>query len=131
MGVARSREARQAAWKRGRWAERMASWLLRLKGYRIVARDFRTPVGEVDLIARRGHILALIEVKRRATLAEAADAIGFRQRQRIARAAEAFRQRRPDLAHLQPRFDALLLTPGRWPRHIIDAWRDADGTAKR
>jgi len=126
----RDRRARQAAWRRGRLAERLAGLSLRLKGYRIVARDYRCPVGEVDLIARRGPILALIEVKRRRTLAEAAESISPRQRRRIARAAQAFLQRRPDLRHLQPRFDALLLARGHWPRHVIDAWRDADTPGK-
>ena len=55
---------------------------------------------------------------------------GTRQRRRIARAAQAFLQRRPDLRHLQPRFDALLLARGHWPRHVIDAWRDADTPGK-
>jgi putative endonuclease len=128
--VARSTAQRRAAWRRGRGAEWLAAWWLRLKGYRIVARDLRLPGGEVDLIARRGRVLALVEVKRRASLAEAAESIGPRQRQRIARAAEAFLQRRPDLARLDLRFDALLLAPGRRPRHVADAWRDAEPAGK-
>lgn len=121
--MSRPADARRAAERRGRGAEAAAAWLLRLKGYRILARDLRTPVGEVDLIARRGRVLALIEVKRRATRDQAATAISPRQRQRIARAGEAFLLRRPDLAHLDVRFDALLLAPGRWPHHVVDAWR--------
>lgn len=113
---------RQAAEKRGRSGERLAAWWLRLKGYRIVARGFRTPVGEIDLVARRGRRLALVEVKRRATLAAAAEAISPQQQARIARAAEAFLKRRPDLAGLTLGFDALLLAPGRRPRHLTDAW---------
>ena len=129
--MSRPSAARRAAERRGRGAEAMAAWLLRLKGYRILARDLRTPVGEVDLIARRGRVLALIEVKTRATRAEAAAAISPRQRQRIARAGEAFLARRPDLASLDLRFDALLLTPGRWPHHVVDAWRLEDATGDR
>ena len=113
---------RQAAEKRGRSSERLAAWWLRLKGYRIVARGVRTPVGEIDLVARRGRRLALVEVKRRATLAAAAEAIRPQQQARIARAAEAFLKRRPDLAGLTLGFDALLLAPGRRPRHLTDAW---------
>lgn len=113
---------RQAAEKRGRSGERLAAWWLRLKGYRIVARGVRTPVGEIDLVARRGRRLALVEVKRRATLAAAAEAIRPQQQARIARAAEAFLKRRPDLADLTLGFDALLLAPGCRPRHLTDAW---------
>lgn len=126
----RTRADRRAAWSRGRGAETLAAWLLRAKGYRIVARAVRTPVGEVDLIARRGGVLAMVEVKARASQREAAEAIGPRQQYRIARAAEAFLARRPDLAALDVRFDALLLAPWRRPRHIMDAWRDADAPAR-
>lgn len=129
--MSRPAAARRAAERRGRGAEAAAAWLLRLKGYRILARDVRTPVGEVDLIARRGRVLALIEVKARTTRAQAAAAISPRQRQRIARAAEAFLARRPDLAGLDVRFDALLLVPGRWPRHVVDAWRPEDASGDR
>jgi putative endonuclease len=129
--VSRPAESRRAAERRGRLAEASAAWLLRAKGYRILARDFRTPVGEVDLIARRGRVLALIEVKARATRAQAAASISPRQRQRIARAGAAFVARRPDLAQLDLRFDALLLAPGRWPRHVVDAWRAEDATPDR
>jgi putative endonuclease len=116
---------RRDAEARGRGAEARAAWLLRLKGYRVLASGFRTPVGEVDLVVRRGRTLAFVEVKARPTRAEACEAIGPRQRARIARAAEAFLARRPDLAGLDVRFDALLLVPGRAPRHLVDAWRDA------
>ena len=115
--------ARRAAERRGRRGERAAAWWLRLKGYRILAQGFRLAVGEIDLVARRGAVLAFVEVKSRPDLGEAAAAIGPVQRQRIARAAEAFLQRHPGLAALSPRFDAILVAPGRWPRHIEDAWR--------
>ncbi|MBK1697045.1 YraN family protein [Rhodovibrio salinarum] len=125
--MTRPTQARRAAEQRGRGAEATAAWMLRLKGYRILARGLRTPVGEVDLIARRGRVLALIEVKTRATRDQAAMAITPRQRQRIARAGQVFLARRPDLATLNLRFDAVLLAPGQWPQHITDAWRpDAD-----
>ena len=114
---------RRRAWLRGRRAETVAAWLLRLKGYRVLARDFRAKVGEVDLIARRGGILALVEVKARPSLEEAIEAIGPRQRRRIERAAEAFLQQNAGLATLNPRFDVILIVPRRWPRHVPDAWR--------
>ena len=118
-----ARDRRRAAARRGGRAETMAAWWLRLRGYRILARGFRAPVGEIDLIAKRGRVLAMVEVKARPTLDEARQAISPRQRDRIARAALAFVQRHPVLRRLNLRYDALLLVPGRWPRHIRDAWR--------
>ena len=118
-----ARDVRRAAWQRGRWAEGLAVWLLRAKGYRILARDWRSPVGEIDIVARRGTLLAMVEVKRRADAEVAAWSVTPRQQRRIARAAEAFRARLPDGAHLSVRFDVLLVAPRRWPRHILDAWR--------
>jgi len=114
--------ARRRALARGRRGERLAAWWLRLQGYRIVARGFRVPVGEIDLVARRGTILAIVEVKRRASLTAAGEAISPRQQRRLRHAAEAFVQRHPEVAGLQPRFDAVLLTPWRLPCHIKDAW---------
>lgn len=119
MSLAARRRAEQA----GRLAEFLAATTLRLRGWRIVARDWRCKQGEIDLIARRGGIIAFIEVKRRASLADAADAVGSHQRQRISRAATLFLARNPRLGHLQPRFDAILVVPWRLPSHIRDAWR--------
>lgn len=120
---------RPAAHRRGRTGERLAAWWLRLKGYRILARDWRTAVGEVDIVARRGAILVMVEVKARPSLAEAAADVRPRQRGRIARAAAAFQQRRPELAACAVRFDAVLVAPGCRPRHVVDAWRPAVETA--
>ena len=119
----RARENRQEARRRGQRAEVLAALWLRLKGYRILARGFRVPAGEIDLIARRGGVLALVEVKARPTLAAAREAISARQRARIARAAEAYVQRHPKLAGLALRFDAILLARGSLPRHIKSAWQ--------
>lgn len=114
----------------GRLAEGLAVLVLRLKGFRILARRFSigrgAGAGEVDLIARRGHQLAFIEVKARPDLASAVSAITPRQRTRIARGAEAFLKSRPDLAGLDMRFDAMLIVRGRWPRHLVNAWRVGD-----
>jgi putative endonuclease len=109
------------AW--GRWAESLAAWSLRLRGYRILARRFRTPLGEIDLIAQRGRLLAFVEVKARADLEQALVALSPRQRQRTARAAELFLLRRPDLAGHALRFDLIAVRPWRVPRHLVDAWR--------
>ncbi|HJQ57196.1 MAG TPA: YraN family protein [Vineibacter sp.] len=107
----------------GRWAEWRCVWRLRLSGYRVLARRLRTPAGEVDIVARRGALLAFVEVKARADLDVAAFALTEPQWRRIARAAEMFVARRPALAGCAIRFDAMLVTPRGWPRHIVDAWR--------
>ncbi|MEM7225986.1 MAG: YraN family protein [Pseudomonadota bacterium] len=116
-------QARRLAWLRGRAAARPAAWFLRRKGFSILEVDYRTPVGEIDLIAQRRDLLALVEVKARPTLDQARHAITARQRQRIIRAAEVYLQRNPRLGKLDTRFDVVLIAPGRWPRHIVDAWR--------
>jgi putative endonuclease len=119
----RPTDARKADERAGRAAETAAAILLRLKGYRVVARRFKGLRGEIDLIARRGAILAFVEVKRRASHADAAEAVSLRQRARIAAAAEEFVAARARLAGLGIRFDAVLVAPGRLPRHLPDAWR--------
>lgn len=115
--------AKRAAERRGRRAEIWAAFWLRLKGFRILARNHRGPAGEIDLIARRGRLLVAVEVKRREDLASAADAIGARQRSRIAAALAAYVGARPALQGCDLRFDALLIGGRGWPRHIPDAWR--------
>jgi len=117
---------RQRAQDRGRLAEWLCLWHLRLRGWRIVARGWRCPSGEIDILARRGKVLAIIEVKSRSGMTAAASALAPRQRRRIARAAEAFLLARPDLAGLDLRFDLMLVAPLRLPRHWRGAWR-ADG----
>src|SRR5271155_1736069 len=92
-------ERRRAAYRAGRSAETLCIWLLRLKGYRILARDWRVPVGEIDILVRRGSVLAAVEVKRRGTLFDAAAAVGPRQRRRILRALEAYVTRYPALGN--------------------------------
>jgi putative endonuclease len=114
---------RRAAERRGKHAERLCLWHLRLKGYRILACRYRTPVGEVDMIAQRGQVLAAVEVKARGDFDRAGESLSLRQRQRITRALEHFLSGRPDLAHLAARFDVMLVAPRRWPRHLTDAWR--------
>jgi putative endonuclease len=120
-GAKRSR--RHQAQRRGVSAESLCRWHLRLRGWRIVASDWRCPSGEIDILARRGGVLAIIEVKSRRDLASAVAAVLPRQRRRIARAASAFLLMRPDLAELALRFDVMLVAPLRLPRHLPDAWR--------
>ncbi len=115
---------RQAAYRRGHKGEALAAWRLRLAGYRILARRYRTKMGEVDLVARRGGTVAFVEVKHRSDLAAGLEAVTPRAQLRIRRAAELFVRRNPALADLVLRFDVIVITPWAWPRHIIDAWRD-------
>ncbi len=118
-----SRTARgHAAFRRGRWAERLAVALLWLKGYRLLGRNVRTPFGEIDLLARRGRVLAVIEVKARPDLATARAAISPHQQARLLNAVAWLVSRRPDFKDLQPRCDALLIVPGYWPRHVVNAF---------
>lgn len=114
-----------AARRRGARAEWIAVWLLRAKGFRILERDLRSRLGEIDLVARRGRLLIFVEVKARAGLDIAAHAIRARQRARITRAAQAYLAGRPELQALTLRFDAVVLGRRRLPRHIADAWRDS------
>jgi putative endonuclease len=102
-------------------------WRLRLAGYRVLARRFRSPAGEIDIVARRGGVLAFVEVKARATYEQAAFALTDSQLRRIARAAEAFAARHPALLGCAWRFDAMLVTPRGWPRHMTDVWRPTNG----
>jgi putative endonuclease len=117
---------RRQAERRGRLAELLCRSHLRLRGWRILARDWRCPVGEIDILARRGGVLAVIEVKQRPDFATAITAIMPRHRRRIAHAAEAFLAGRPDLADLALRFDVMLVEGWRLPRHLTDAWRNGD-----
>lgn len=117
-----SLDKRRRAYRSGRWAETLCVVLLRLSGHGIVARDFRTPVGEIDIIARRGHGLYFIEVKVRADREAIDEAVTYRQRRRISRAAALFLARNPRYGGWDARFDVMLVTPGRWPRRITNAW---------
>jgi putative endonuclease len=121
--------ARRRAFRRGHWAELLCLWHLRLRGWRILARRFRVPSGEIDLIARRGRVLACIEVKARNSLAAAAEAVGPHQRRRVARALDHFLALHPEFVALDLRFDVMLVIPFRLPRHLSDAWR-AEGSLR-
>lgn len=115
--------SRRRAHHRGHKAETWAALLLRLKGYRILARRYKTPVGEIDLIVRRGRVVAFVEVKARADQDQARESITERQRRRIARAATHFIALNPGLADADLRFDAVLVSPGALPTHLPGAWR--------
>lgn len=104
--------------KRGFTAEAMAAVLLMAKGYRILARRHRTPYGEIDIIAVRGKRLAFVEVKRRASVAEAEASLTPGQARRIGDAAEHWIAARPRYHEHDMGLDAVLVVPGHWPRHL-------------
>lgn len=89
-----------------------------VKGFRIVAKRYRTPLGEVDLIARRGNLVLFVEVKARPTLMEAMDAVAHQSQRRIEAAADLWFTRQPDHARLSLRFDLVAVLPRRWPVHV-------------
>jgi putative endonuclease len=108
---------RQQAEKRGRGAETLACWYLRVRGWRILARRARVPGGEVDIVARRGRTLAFVEVKARASAADAALALDDYRLRRVIAAAEVLQHR-----YARPgddvRVDALFIVQWRLPRHL-------------
>lgn len=115
--------SRRHAEVKGRWAERVAAWSCRLRGFRVLAERYRTPVGEIDLVMRRGQLLVFVEVKARAVFEEALYALRPPQRERLARAAELFLRDHPIHGACMMRFDLIAISPWRLPLHIRDAWR--------
>jgi putative endonuclease len=121
-GAGERAERRRGAHRYGLKAETVAAWLLRLKGYTILAQRFAVSGGEIDLVARRGGVIALVEVKARADLEAAAIAIGATKRRRIARAARVWLTRNPWAAGMTLRGDAVFVAPRSLPRHAPSAY---------
>lgn len=117
--VARGAAARLS----GRRAEVWAALWLMAKGYRILGFRLKTPQAEIDLVAKRGDVLAVVEVKSRTSLEVALETVTFDQRDRLRRAGAGLAANRPTLAACAVRLDLLALAPGRLPRHIPDAWK--------
>jgi putative endonuclease len=115
-------DARRRAERRGRRAEWLALGALALKGYLPIARRARTPLGEIDLIVRRGRVLVAVEVKARPEAEAALDAVAPRQRARLFRALDWWVARHPRFAEDDRRFDLVLVSPRRWPRHVANAF---------
>lgn len=113
---------RQAAERRGRRGEGSAAWWLRLQGWSVLDRRVKTPRGEIDLVVRRGRQVAFVEVKWRGAGESLDTAIDAWRLRRVAAAAEAVAHRYAGPGD-DVRIDVLLLAPGRWPRHIVNAWQ--------
>jgi putative endonuclease len=113
---------RKAAFRLGVSAETRAAVLLAAKGYRTIARRWKSPVGEIDLVVKRGRLIAFVEVKARRALDAAAESVLVRQRRRIVAAAGAWLAAHPEHAGYDMRFDAVLVSPGRLPQHIVAAF---------
>lgn len=111
---------RRRRFARGHSSELRAALALMLKGYRILARRHRTPLGEIDIIARRGRRLAFVEVKARRSFADCEAAITRQAANRIRRAAELWLARQPGPPDCDIGFDVVFVVPGRWPRHIAN-----------
>jgi putative endonuclease len=113
---------RVAAFRTGLSAEARAAALLMAKGYRILAKRFKTPYGEIDIVAKKRNLIAFIEVKARGGLDEAAYAVTPRQQARIIDAAGVWLMAHPEHAEFDLRFDAILIAPRRLPRHLLAAF---------
>ena len=113
---------RVAAFRTGVSGESRAAAYLMAKGYRILAKRYRTPHGEIDIVARRRDLIAFVEVKARATIDDAALAVTPHQQQRIINAAQCWLAEHPEHAEFELRFDAMLIAPRRLPRHVLAAF---------
>ena len=113
-----NKKHKQKTYSRGIYAERLAGLWLQMKGYHIAARRFETGFGEIDIIARRGHVIAIVEVKARPTLEEAMEAVKQPSEKRFDNAANIFLARQPDRKKLRLRYDLIAISPWKFPRHI-------------
>ena len=115
-------QRRQRHHRRGIVAEYLAAAWLLLKGYRLLAHRYKTPVGEIDLIVQRGQTLVFVEVKARATASSAAESIHLTNQQRVVRAAQMYLHAHPKLQNSSIRFDAVLISCYRFPHHMTHAF---------
>lgn len=122
MSAGENLDRKQRSERKGRRAEWLAALALMLKGYRIVSLRYRTPVGEIDIVARKRDLVAFVEVKARKDLAAGVDAVNFPAQRRIAAAGELFISRQRDSARLSWRHDIVVISPWRWPVHLVDAF---------
>lgn len=116
------RKSRIRHYKNGLRAEMFALVYLLLKGYFPLAMRYKTPVGEVDLIVKRGRRLVFVEVKARADVEDAAHAVHAKNQSRVVRAAQHYLASHPQYAHHEVRFDVCLIAWYRWPQHLLNAF---------
>ncbi|WP_417431258.1 YraN family protein [Kiloniella sp.] len=107
----------------GRYAETIAAMYLRCKGYQILARNYKTKVGEIDLIAKKRSLICFLEIKKRKSVETASQAIHQKQQKRIIRTAEYFLKHNPFYQNFDKRFDAILIGATVFPYHIKNAWQ--------
>ena len=115
-------ESRRKAQRHGIWSEHLAAFALRLKGYRILARNFKTKSGEIDIIASKGDLIAIVEVKARKDINLSVDAVSHHSQNRIRAAADYWLTTRRDAHLLSLRFDIIAVQPLQWPHHLEDAF---------
>jgi putative endonuclease len=116
--VADAATRRRKAYRRGHRSEWLAAVALMAKGFRILERRYRTRLGEIDLIARRGDLVLIVEVKARRSLVDAMEAIARQSERRIEAAADIWLSRQPDYGRFSVRFDMVAVLPWRWPVHV-------------
>lgn len=117
-----SKRTKIRAYQKGFWAEFLAAWFLRFKGYRILHMRFKTGSGEIDIIARKRKLIAFVEVKARAHVQSAVDAVSYSSQQRISNAADIWLSKQRDANELSLRFDIIAVTPWKIPVHLKDAF---------
>lgn len=120
--MAEPNNKRAAAERLGKRAEWFAAFALVVKGYRIIARRYKTKAGEIDLIARKGELIAMVEVKARPSVQEAVDAVTYASQRRINNAADLWHAKQADATQLSIRFDIVAVCPRKWPVHLKDAF---------
>jgi len=118
-----NKRSRKNAEQRGRRAETLAAWLLRLKGYKILEMRHKTPYGEIDIIAAKGDVLAIVEVKQRQTMGLAIEALHSADLSRIQEAAYHYQSKHLQHASKDIRFDAVYVTKTWRAKHMQDEWR--------
>lgn len=114
--------AKRRAYQKGFWAEFVAAWYLRLKGYRILQMRYKTGSGEIDIIAKKRDLIALVEVKARNNVQSAVDAVSYSAQQRISNAADIWLSRQKQSGSYSLRFDIIAIQPWKIPVHLEDAF---------